>query len=430
MITLLCITIMAWVFQRMAWQVFNNEWAAWCAPVLVLLVFYGFTVGGNHIIYNSLISSTLAKAIASIALLQMLYCRWLIVGLLLGLASLFQVLVGFQLMLILTVAIPLLVVDGRAFAVIRAWTGYLPIALFVIVPTFRQQFGASIEVDSAIYYEVLYRFRNYHHYLPSLFPWTHYLKFIGLVFLGLLSYRFTQPSDRKFFGVLTGVALIGMVVYTIGLEVLGLNFIGKLQWFKTTVWISAISAVSVAGGLGMLLQSILPSAIVRNALPWVSAGVSVLLLVLITNSIWLPVDYNGRFMVGNRDLTDLEKMHGWISAHTPKDALFLVPPDNTSFSCQAKRPMPVHFHAIIHTPEFMLPWYEKIRTVYGVGLEDIHEMNARDLASHLYTMRNYRGSEFKINYRLDNDTSCVFITELGPIVHREGNWILTEFLSD
>jgi hypothetical protein len=135
-------------------------------------------------------------------------------------------------------------------------------------------------------------------------------------------------------------------------------------------------------------------------------------------------------MIGNRRLTDLERMHKWISVNTEKTAIVLVSPENSSFSCQAQRSMPVHFHAIIHEPEFMLPWYDKVKQIYGVGLNDIAETNARDLATQLFATRNYRESTYEINYRLDNANTCQFQNELGAIVHQEGPWIFSRFKSD
>lgn len=431
LLTLFCITVMAWAFQRIAWQLFRERWAAWLGPVMVLLVFYGFTVGGNHIIYGTLISSTLAKASASVGLLLFLQRRPLSAGVFLGVASLFQVLVGLQLMLLLTVAFPFVFREKRLNASVGFWGAYLVPALFVLVPTLRQQFGPQGDFDMELYYEVLYRFRNYHHYLPSLFPVTHYVKFFGLLGLGVLSYRFTRPADRGIFPALVVAVLLGMMVYTVGLEMLGIHSLGKVQWFKTSIWAAALSAVMVAGVVGMLVQSILPAEhLFPKRMSMLSAAVAILLLMLMTNSVWLPEGMAGRYMVGNRSLTELERMHLWVEKNTPKDALFLVPPANTGFSCQAKRPMAVHFHAIVHTPQFMLPWYTKVQEIYGVGLEDIGGENARELASERYATRNYRGTVFPIRYRLDNLEACGFADELGPMIHREGNWVLSEYMRE
>ena len=135
-------------------------------------------------------------------------------------------------------------------------------------------------------------------------------------------------------------------------------------------------------------------------------------------------------MIGNRVYCNLEKMHFWIAKNTPKDISVLVSPDNNAFSCQAKRSMPIHFQAIIHEPFFMLPWYEDFKEIYGVSMENLKGIDARAQAAELYQTRNYRGTAKQIDYRLDNFETCQFKTELGPILHQEGNWVLTAFVPD
>lgn len=430
LLTLFCITLMAWSFSRIAGLIFQDRWAEWLSPLFVLVVFYGFTVGGNHVMYNSLISSTLGKAIASVALVQVLQRRWAMVGVLLGLASLFQVLVGLQLLLVMTIVAVVVAPEARLRAVLSLWSGYLPIALFVLVPTMQQQFGNGGSYDETLYYEVLYRFRNYHHYLPSLFPWTHYVKFFGLLALGTSAYMFTRPSDRGLYPALTTCALLCMVVYTVGLEVADLQFLGKIQWFKSTVWVAGLSAVMLAGAVGMALNTLLPATSIKKGVPMVAGSMAIIMLITLMNSAWLPAPFDTRYMIGNRHMTDLERMHIWIRENTPKDALVLVSPDNNGFSCQARRPMPVHFHAIIHSPEFMLPWYAKVRDVYDVSLADIGVTNARQLATERFAEKQYRGDVFPINYRLDNIETCKFLQDLGAVLHTEGKWVLSEFGSD
>jgi hypothetical protein len=121
-------------------------------------------------------------------------------------------------------------------------------------------------------------------------------------------------------------------------------------------------------------------------------------------------------------------MHFWIEENTEKDVSVLVSPDDNAFPNQAKRSMPIHFQAIIHEPFFMLPWYEDFKEIYGVSIENQEGIDARAQAVNLYQTRNYRGSSKHIDYRLDNLATCQFKHELGPVVHQQGDWVLTEFV--
>ncbi|MCB0755304.1 MAG: hypothetical protein H6603_03390 [Flavobacteriales bacterium] len=425
-LTFCCVALMAFSFARIAEELFSNRWSVLLAPVLAMLVFYNFTVGGNHVMYGSFISSTIAKGISALALLQFIRQKHLLSGVILGIATLFQPLVGLQLFLILG-GIELLF-RRNLKSTLRFGLPYLAVAALILIPTFGRQFGETLEYDKELYYEILYRFRNHHHYIPSLFPLTHYIKFFGLLGLGLLSYNLTKPQEKNFYLGFVSLSLFGMLVYWLGLEHLGLLQIGKVQWFKTTVWMGAFSSIMIAGLAGQLLSGFVSISRFSSYVFPFSFSLFLLVILAITNSKYLPEAYQHKYMVGNRNYSDLEKMHFWIADNTEKDISVLVSPDNNAFPCQAKRSMPIHFQAIIHEPFFMLPWYGSFKEVYGVSIESLEGIDARAQAVELYHTRNYRGTEKHIDYRLDYLESCQFKDELGPTLHQEGNWVLTEFL--
>jgi hypothetical protein len=55
--------------------------------------------------------------------------------------------------------------------------------------------------------------------------------------------------------------------------------------------------------------------------------------------------------------------------------------------------------------------------------------NAKEDAVVKYSTRNYHEPDYNIDMRLDNLDSCQFDDELGPIIHQEGSWVLTEFIT-
>lgn len=427
-LTFCCIVLMAYSFSRIAEELFSDTWAVLLAPILAMIVFYGFTVGGNHVMYGSFISSTIAKGISAFSLLQFVRDRKLFAGLILGVASLFQPLVGLQLFLILG-GIELFfrwdIKNTLRFAV-----PFLSVSALILVPTFGRQFGEAMEYNKELYYEILYAFRNHHHYIPSLFPTTHCIKFFGLLGLGVLGYFLTKPQDKKLYAGFVSLGLLGMLVYWLGLEHLGMLQIGKVQWFKTTVWMGAFSSILIAGLVGQLLSGFVSSSKVKTYVLPASLVLFFVFSLAITNSKYLPESYHHKYMVGNRVYSDLEKMHLWIAENTPKDISVLVSPDCNAFGCQAKRSMPIHFQAIIHEPFFMMPWYEDFKDIYGVSVDNLEGIDARAHAVKLYQTRNYRGAQKQIDYRLDNLETCQFTEELGPILHQEGSWVLTQFLQE
>ena len=427
-LTFFCIALMAYSFARIAEEFFDNRWSILLAPILALIVLYGFTVGGNHVMYASFISSTIATGISAFALLQFVRDKHLLAGITLGIATLFQPLVGLQLFLIL---------GGIELLFRRNWKStlqfgipYLTLAVLILIPTFARQFGETLEYNKELYYEILYRFRNHHHYIPTLFPITHYIKFFGLLGLGALSYYLTKPLEDKFYHGFIFLGLLGMLIYWLALEHLGILQIGKLQWFKTTVWMGALSSIMLAGLLGQLLSGFRTLSTAKHYVLPVSISAFLVLIFVVSNSKYLPESYQHKYMVGNRVYSDLEKMHLWITENTSKDISVLVSPDNNAFACQAKRSVPIHFQAIIHEPFFMLPWYEDFTEIYGVSIENLEGVDARVQAVKLYQIRNYRKAEKNIDYRLDNLETCQFAEDLGFVTHQEGNWVLSEFVTE
>jgi hypothetical protein len=423
LLTLLCITVIARSVMGISESFFPKTTAKWMAPILVLFVFYGFTVGGNHITYPSLISSTLAKAFAVFSFWKFLQGKYLLAGLTLGFGALFQPLVGLQLAMLL-VGTRFLLHPKELKPLVQFSFPFVAVACLILMPVLLRQ-GDQKALESGFYWEVLFRFRNYHHYFPSLFPIGHFAKAIGLAAIGLFSFAFLKSKMNRFYFVFVGLGMVGMLAYALGLEMNVLPQIGKTQWFKTSIWIGLLSAVGVAGFLVQLpkvswmINRILPGSLILFGLS--TAG-----LVLLLNSAFIP-NSAGKYMIGNREVPDIEKMHQWIEGETEKDILVLVPPNDNSFSCQAKRSIPIHFTAIVHEPKFMLDWYDRYSKIYGVSLENLKK-NAKDDAVTLYQTRNYRGSEYGIDYRLDDLETCQFNDELGPIIHQEGSWVLTEFL--
>ena len=424
-LTFFCIALMAYSFARIAQELFANDWAVLLAPVLAMLVFYNFTVGGNHIMYGSFISSTIAKGIASYALLHFVRKNLIATGLVLGIATLLQPLVGLQLFLILS-GIELLL-RRKIKSTIVLTVSFVSIALFILIPIFSRQLAEGVPLNEEYYYEILYRFRNHHHYLPSLFPTTHYIKFGSLLLLGLASYLLVKPKDNQFYLGLAGFGLLGMLVYWVGLEQFHIYQLGKVQWFKITVWVGAFSSIMIAGSVGQILSGFIPINGFKRVLAPASIAFSVLILFGITNSKYLPKSYQHKYRIGNRVLWDLERLHFWIEENTEKDVSVLISPDNNAFPCQAKRSIPIHFQAIIHEPFFMLPWYDDYKEIYGVSIENLEGIDARKAAADKFLIRNYRGVRKHIDYRIDNIERCQFVNELGPVIHQEGSWVLTEF---
>jgi hypothetical protein len=423
-LTVLSITLLCWSVLRMAELVNGDRISPLLAPILALTVFYGCTVGLNHITYTSFISSTPAKALGALGLLLWLRQRWAWAGAVLGLAALFQVLVGLQLVAVL---VAVSVLTGQWRSAMRMAGAFALGSAPMLGPVLWRQFGPEgMATDMDAYFRILFDFRNPHHYLPWHFPMAHYFLF-GLMAIGtLLSLRARPTAWSQRMALMIMVICGGMLFYSILMATPQGIGIGRLQWFKSTIWVTVLGSLAISGLWADVLRR--AEGVVRFARP-VSMAVAITGLVFMLVAPHTGIaKLNHRYMVDGTDRTDLGAMHRWIAANTPSDAMFLIPPDDSGFALQAQRPHFVGWQAIIHEPYFMLPWYDRFVSAYGVTVNEIGEGDILALAKDGYCARYGQGKALPVSYRLDNLGYCAFADLLGPIVHREGDWVLSAYV--
>lgn len=422
-LTLVSIALLAFSVLRMAEHVNTDRISPLLAPMLLLTVLYGCTVGLNHITYASFISSTPAKALGAFGLLSFIRRKYILAGLICGVAALFQVLVGLQLAGILVL---LLLMEKRWAPAAKTAVAFAMCSAPMLVPVLMRQFGPSgMAVDSATYFRVLFDFRNPHHYLPWHFPVQHYMVFGLLVLATLLAHRANGENNRTVPHFIL-IVVVGMVVYAALVSPDAFRGMARLQWFKATVWVTVLGSVALSGLWANLIQK---WAQLTRFAPWAAMASSLAGLLVITQSGLIPIEkLQGRYMVGNYRQTDLERLHSWIEANLPTDAVFHIPPDNSGFAVQAKRSHFVSWQAIIHEPFFMMPWYDRFTLAYGVSLTNLH--NGEDVLARAienYSQAYSQGTPLPVNYRIDNLSTCQFTTQLGPILHQEGDWAVTVY---
>ncbi len=429
-LTVVSLWLSIYYFIRITQHFTDNIFAALLSPLFAFFLFFNFTVGGNQIQSNALIPGTLAATFAIAGIHFFLERKFNLSFFVLGVGTLFQPLVTLQVFMLL---LPLLLVEVKEIGfnkiLLVVLANVLPASLMLAPIIYRQFFLPDYaRSDSQLYYEILYRFRNHLHYLPSMFPLTDYVKFFGLVISGFVAMRLIQLKNTKFIYLFSSFVIIGMFVYWLLLEVAGMQSIGKLQWFKATVWVNAFACIALAVFIGNLLANVIKFNIQKLVFTF-SVLASAALLFFLLNAKMIPLEkLQSRYQIGNYKKTDLTLLHEWIEQNTDKDAVILCSPENTSMICEAKRSQVVIYQSIIHEPFYMLPWYERFKDIYGVSLETAGRNDMRKQAAELYLMRNYKSNTFKIDYRIDNVTTCTFTSKLGKVVHQSGDWLLTEYI--
>lgn len=427
---LLCLFTVGWVVSAVAEKISKKQFAGILAPML-LIVFNNYTVGGNSIIDVQLTTSVLSIALGAIAFLFFSKGKMVQASAICGLASLFQVLIGLQLFILLFIATLSIVNKNKWTFAARHILAYLLFAGWMLIPMLLIQFGSSSALETEKYYQILFYFRNAHHYNPLCFPLMDYMK--TLIWWGIILFSIRVGKNRHqlhhypFIILLTG---IGCILYFIGFTQLNVYSIGKLQWFKATIWPTFIGAIPVSM---LITEKVKVFSAIRftKVISLLFIGLVLVLWIGLANSAYLPSDkVKYRYKLGNYPRKNLEKMHIWIAQNSSKNAVFLTFPNDDSFLCEAKRSLPVAYKGVIHQPDFLLPWHEKMKNIYGIGLSNEKCRNIIDEAKVLY----YQLPDEKINSAIQIDFRLWDLNEIdslkinwNQLIHREGEILLLSF---
>lgn len=418
---LLLLFVMFLFWQKIAFVITKQLAAAIIAPLLIFFVFYEFTIGLNRITYNLLIGGVVAKTLATCGIYYLFKKKYIYAGLLFGVGTLFQVLSASQPFII---ASTVLLVQYKKVTIKNLaifYGAYLVVAAFIIVPVLVSYTGNFNPIEVRQFNQIMYHLRTPWHHLPSYFPISDYLKFLLLFCLGLWLFIRNQTMYTKYIVYAMLVQTSIAVFYTVSIEIFSWYTPAKMQWFKSTIWVTAFCSIAIAYGL----VKYLPERFLK---------IKYLLSCFVVMAVWVGMvftlpnaalaKFRNRIDFRLERNTDLDKMYAWIKQYTNKSAIFLIPPNDMAFSSRAQRSVYVSNHAFVHTHDATLNWFNKYSTLYGVSLPIPQNENFRSIAlHHFYTnpVFNYA------NYCLYNK-SIVKTDAFNAynIVYETGDWVLID----
>lgn len=422
----ICLWLISYSWIQIGRHLTGSFAAGVAGTFLSLTLLNSFTVGGNNLAGSLFIGSMPAEALASLGVLLYIKDKQRFAFVVLGIATWFQALVGLQWCILLCLTKIAQLNRTHIRQALLYGLLYLLAASPMLVPVLIRQFYSNTSYDKELYYRLLFVNRNMLHYLPSLFPLTDYIKATLLAILAAIFIKTGRAFMLKTGKYWMLIIIFGCIVYSVLLMELQVMAVGKLQWFKTTVWLNVCSSMAIASALVQWKQ--FNEQWITGI--WAQKAVAVLGvagLLFIFASGYLPsARLNNRYQLWANPATDLQLMHSWIAQHLPKDALVLVPPDDDAFACEAKRPTPVNFKAVVHEPFYFMAWKKSMEDYYQVDFTTLTKQSALPAA-----IANYRSSRpapevNKARYRLDDTGNCDFLLQLGPRIHQQGKWILTE----
>ncbi|MFK7849152.1 MAG: hypothetical protein AB8G77_27945, partial [Rhodothermales bacterium] len=243
----------------------SNRLAAFTSVAIICLLTPFWTLGGNDLVHSMLVPSMAAWAIGLWGFVFYLKRRYVPAAIMAGLATLFQALVGIQIMLTIGCLLCFSYASNgypaKDLKVIgQSCLAYLLSAAATLIPLVSQQLAPdTISLSSAIsstlapaptQFYIMALFRNPHHYLFNSFDKVRLIQFFILVLAGYLALLKMQQHDssfkRLFFTRVLAIVSAFCVIAFLGTEVRPVLFIAKLQLFKMTILIKVIMVISLS----------------------------------------------------------------------------------------------------------------------------------------------------------------------------------------
>jgi hypothetical protein len=169
----------------------------------------------------------------------------------------------------------------------------------------------------------------------------------------------TKTEQSHFIPIIFSIVAICIVVA--GILYMNPNSnIGKIQWYKTTVWLGLFNSIVIVG--------LIPDTFLKWSSIIAYSMIS-LFVVLMTFE-----NYAGNIYSIN-NFNSLTYTHNWIKENTPVNALFLPPPNDYSFNCEAKRSTAINYKAIVHETNYLIAWKNGMEKYYEMDFTKIEKLD-------------------------------------------------------
>ena len=341
---------------------YSNTFKTWLGVLLYLFIFRHLTVGGNYLQDNMLVGSSIAEALCIWAFIARFKNNFLFAGLFCGLAALFQPLIGMQVALIIGIHIIYQQIITKQFNlknILSFGLSFLGLALFILIPVFlnQSQNNPSNQVEAN---KILFEYRGALHYLPKLFPVKDYALsgVFTLLAIGILVFK-AKAERTHFMPIILSIVIICLLVAAI-LYVNPNSNIGKIQWYKTTVWLGLFCSI--------ILLKVVPSKFLK-IISIISYPIIALFVLAMTMENYRFNNYSFN------KLNSLQHTHNWIKENTPQNALFLTPPNDYSFNCEAQRSTAINYKAIVHETNYLIAWKNAMEKYYRMDFTKIEKLD-------------------------------------------------------
>jgi hypothetical protein len=272
----------------------------------------------------------------------------------------------------------------RAFS--RAWwVGMLALVLLCavqIVPSIHPVLSRSGTLSTHEYVELFVHLRHPHHFDPLSWHWGIWLAFLIPLPLAFIAARCHRTDAVRRAGALFCLyaSMVVLALLTAGFWFLGETFV-QLNLYRFSIYPKLLSCVAAA----WLLWDAKP-----KLRPYVvgSLAVVAVAVVAVAVSSGLLAAPNLRNPIAAKGLEGDDAAYmsvvAWARENTPKDAIFLVPPDEQSFRVHAQRAIVVNFKGVPQLSAELPEWRDRLENVLDLdegGLLALPRPMGRTLAA-------------------------------------------------
>ncbi len=431
----LCHAILSFVLilglSKLSDLLIENKMLKWFNLVILLLCLDNIHLGGNELYYNMLAPSYVAQVLGLWAILFFLEKKSHWTCILLLLTTLFHPLIGAQLW---TIIIGMILV--RSFKE-RIILKNIINNLYIIVKSYSLVwicifcFGFSLiwilkiqsnynvgGISNEKLFEIM-QFRASHHYFPLCFSIKNALILLPMMLLGYLFFRKTNKDITSFYEIV----LLGILVYMVGVYFLKQPIVLSTQWFATTIWLEMFSVMGIIAYLQHKIL-ILSKKVTEKQIIIGLSGLALIGTILMMPSFRLFKNKPYQFFCFKSQSPNLA-IALQANILTDKNAVFLIPFENTDFKYWSERSVFVDYKSIAHQKVALLEWYERIQTIYGVGFDDYRKkLNINELANHNWLTKTE--NDF-LNLKKDGVTHILTFKKHRlnlPILSENEAWII------
>jgi len=221
-------------------------------------------------------------------------------------------------------------------------------------------------------FEILVFFRLPLHHLFG-YNLTRTLGWLALIILGATAFYYLHKGGvlrhQTFLKRFTFVSGVLMGFAFLGVEVFQSLTVAKFQFYKLAVWLKLFAVVLISGATIRFLENRLSYIIDKINVyafhkPLWLQSILVLLSLGVVFGVWQKNDRlfekAGPFHYAASPLAEMEQ---WINKNTPQNALFAIPPTNTTFRSNAKRSIVVNWLSFPFRDPEMVFWRYQLQQI-------------------------------------------------------------------